>query len=119
MAVGVDEDARVAAPEGRRAGSGDRRTRALRLRDDGVHLLLRARVVGERDAAPAARVLDAAVLGELIATSERDDHPARLEEDDVIGGRGAGRPTERLVEGAGALKVRDAERNAREPLLLA
>src|SRR6185503_2269142 len=80
-------------------------------------LLWRAAVVGERDATPAAGVLDPAVLGELVSAPERDDHAARLEEDDVVRGRGARLPAERLVEGAGAGEVGNAEGDETEPLL--
>ena len=71
----------------------------------------------QRDAAPAARVLDAAVLRELIAAPERHDHPSRLEEDDVVVRLGAGRPAERLVEGARPGEIADAERDEAEALL--
>ena len=47
----------------------------------------------------------------------RDDHAAGLEEDDVVGGRRAARPSDRLVELAGARKVRDAQRHEGKPLL--
>jgi hypothetical protein len=56
-----------------------------------------------------ATVLDDRVLGELVAAPERHDHAARLEEDDVVGGRSARCPAERLVETASALEVADAE----------
>src|SRR5829696_9377188 len=57
MAVGIDEDSRVAAPEGLRPCARDVRAGRAGLLDDGVDLLRRAAVVGERDAAPAAGVL--------------------------------------------------------------
>ena len=75
MAVGVDEDAGVAAPERLGAVAWDRGARRLGLGDDRIDLGGRADVVRQRDAAPAARVLDAAVLRQLIAAPERDDHP--------------------------------------------
>ena len=59
----------------------------------------------ERDAAPAAGVLDAAVLREPRAVPEREHHVAGLEEDDVVVGRGARLPAERLVEAPCARKV--------------
>jgi len=61
MSVGVDEHARVAAPEGGRARPADRRAGGLGLREHGVDLLGRTHVVGERDAAEAAAVDDAGV----------------------------------------------------------
>src|SRR4029079_19261245 len=89
VAVGSDEDARITAPERLRTCAGDLRPGAACLRDHGIDLLRRAAVVGQRDAAPPAGVLDAAVLRKLVAAPQRDDHGARLEEDDVVRGRGA------------------------------
>src|SRR5262245_32083726 len=62
MAFGVEEDARVAAPERLRPWPRDPSARGLRLGEHGVDLLRRAGVVGECDAAPAAGVLDDGVL---------------------------------------------------------
>jgi hypothetical protein len=42
-------------------------------------------VVRQRHTSPATCVLDAAVLLELPAVPEGDDHPACLEESDVVG----------------------------------
>ena len=67
--------------------------------------------MGEGHAAPAAGVLDAAVRGEPGAVPERHDHVARLEEDDVVVGRGARLPAEGLVEAARAAEVAYAERD--------
>src|SRR5215203_774299 len=117
MAVGIDEDSRVAAPEGLRPCAWNVRAGRAGLLDDGVDLLRRAAVVGERDAAPAAGVLDAAVRRELFAAPERHDHAARLEEDDVVRGGGARLPAERLVERAGAGEVRNAKGDEAEALL--
>ena len=114
--VRVDEHAGVAAPERRASGPGDRRAGAPGLREHGVDLLRRADVVGERDAAPAAAVLDAAVLGELAPAPQREHTAADLEERDVVPVvRGA--PAERLVEGPRARHVRDAERDEAQALL--
>ena len=74
-------------------------------------------VVGERDAAPAAAVVDAAVARELLARPERDDHAAGLEEDDVVLGRGTRAPAERLVERPRAREIGDAERDEADALL--
>ena len=95
----------------------DRRAGRLRLGEHRVDLLRRARVVRERDPAPAAVVLDAGVLRELLAAPERDDHPAGLEEDDVVVRRGVRRPAERLVERAGPGEVANAERDQADSLL--
>src|SRR6186997_1300201 len=117
MAVRIDEETRVATPEGRRPRAGDLRARRLGLGDDGVDLLRRADIVGEGHAAPTSGVSDAAVLGELGAVPEPDDHPARLEEDDVVVGLRAGRPAERFVERARPLEIGHAEGDEREALL--
>src|SRR2546426_10323779 len=98
MAVGVGEDAGVPAPERLAAWTRDRPSRPLGLIEDGVDLGWRAHVVGERNPSPAAGVLDAAVLRELVAAPERDDEPARLEEDDVVAGRRMRGPAEHLGE---------------------
>jgi hypothetical protein len=111
VSVGVDEDGRVAAPErlGRLAADG----RACRARflDDGVDLLRRARVVGGRDAAPAAVVLDSRIFRELVAVPQCDDRAGPLEERDVL--RFVivvGLPAEGAVERDRSLQVGDAER---------
>ena len=70
----------------------------------------------ERDAAPAAGVLDAGVLRQLLPAPERDDHAAGLEEDDVVGGL-LPAPAERLVESLRTREVGDAERDEAEALL--
>src|SRR5581483_9191704 len=70
-----------------------------------------------RDPAPAARVGDGAVLGELRAIPQGEDAPRCLEEDHVIAGIGAGAPPHRLIEGPGAGQIRDAERDQAQPLL--
>src|SRR5581483_1814029 len=115
--VGVEEDAGVPAPERRAGGAGDRRAGRLRLAEHGVDLLLRARVVREGDATPAAGVPDGAVLGERGAAPEGEDGAARLEEDDVRAGLAAATPAERLVEAARPLEIADAERDEADPLL--
>src|SRR5215211_7656134 len=116
MAVRVDEDSRIAAPEGLAARPDDPRAGLLRLGDDRVHLLRQAHVVRQRDAAPAALVFDSAVLGELISSPQGDDHAAGLEEDDVVRGRRARTPAEGLVEGPGASEIRHPEGNEAQPL---
>jgi hypothetical protein len=117
VAVGIEEDARVAAPERLRPPARDRRARRIGLGDDRVHLLRGADVVRERDPAPAAGVLDAAVLGETGPVPERDDHAAGLEEDDVVVRLGSGRPAERFVERARALEIGHAQRDQADALL--
>src|SRR6188768_2285240 len=86
VAVGVDEDAAVAAPEGLRRLAADPRAGGAGFFDHGVDLGGGAEVERQSDAAPAAAVLDAAVLGEAGPVPERDDHLAGLEEDDVVAG---------------------------------
>ena len=61
--------------------------------------------------------VDAAVLGQPVTAPERDDHPAGLEEDDVVVGLGVRHPAERLVERTGTREVGDPERDEAEPLL--
>src|SRR5581483_3204138 len=85
-----------------------------RLLDYGGDVGRRAHVVGERDPAPAARVLGARVLRQLLARPERHDLPARLEEDDVL--VPGSLPAERRVEVVRALHVRDAERDQGDAL---
>jgi hypothetical protein len=99
------------------ARSADRRPRGLGLTQDGVDLLGRTDIVRERDAAPAAGVLDAAVRGELVAAPEADDDPAGLEEDDVVVRCRVRRPPERLVEGTRAGEVAHAEGDEADALL--
>src|SRR5205085_5357534 len=117
VALGVDERGGVAAPEGRRRLPRDPRSGRTSLLDDRVDLVLRPGVVRERDAAPPTAVGDAAVLRELVAPPERDDHPAGLEEDDVVVRLGPRRPAERLVEPPSATEVGDAEGDQAEPLV--
>src|SRR2546429_3423542 len=109
MTVRVDEDAGVAAPERLRPAPRDRRAGGLCFGQNRVDLSRRTGFVRKRDPAPAAGVLDDRVLGKLLAAPERDDHAARLEEDDVVGRRSARCPAERFVETASALEVADAE----------
>ena len=73
MAVGVDEDARVAAPERRGAGAGDRGARLAGLGEDGIDLLGGADVVGERHAAPAAAVGDTRCRRRACPVPQGDD----------------------------------------------
>src|SRR5260370_35851962 len=108
MPVGIDEHSRVSAPKGLRAPPTDGRAGGLGFREDGVDLVGRRDVVRERDAAPAPGVVDRAVLGELVAAPEREDHAARLKEHDIAIRRFAG-PSERLVEATGATDVRDTQ----------
>src|SRR5581483_4534257 len=105
------------APEGRRAPADDRAAGRLGLGEHRVDLLRRAGVVGERDRAPAARVLDDRVLRELLAAPERDHDPAALEEDDVVRRLRARPPAERLVERPRASEVAHAEHDEAETLL--
>src|SRR3954462_1046622 len=113
----VEEHGRVAAPERLRRLAADRGARPAGLVDDRVDLPRRAHVVRERDAAPAAPVLDRAVLRQERAIPERDDDAVRLEEDDVVVGPGASLPPERLVERARVLQVAHPEGDQAEPLL--
>src|SRR5262249_21869566 len=116
VAVRVDEDPRVAAPEGLAGLAADGRTGLAGLLDHLVDLVGGPSVVGERDSAPAAAVRDGAVLGQLCSIPEPDDHAAGLEEDDVVALLRACLPAESLVELAGACEVRDTERDESEPL---
>src|ERR687891_2264714 len=115
MSIGVEEDARVAAPERLGAAPADRRARRLGLREYSIDLGGRADVVGERDPAPAAGILDGRVLREAAAVPERDDRPSRPEEDDVVLRGGAARPAEGLVEAARPGEVADAEGDQAQP----
>src|SRR4051794_37385320 len=115
--VGVEEEPRVAAPERRCALAADPPPGGARLLDHGVDLGRRADVVGERHAAPAAAVLDHAVLGKSGAVPERDHQSAGLEEHDVVGRRGAAGPAEALVERPRAGEVADAERYEADALV--
>src|SRR4051794_32459963 len=117
MTIGVDEDRRVATPEGLGGLAADGRPRLARLLDHGVDLFRGTRVVGGRHAAPAATVLHARVLGELGAVPERDDHPARLEEDHVVAGFRSRSPPERLIERACPLEIGYAERDEAQALV--
>ena len=116
MAIQVDEHAGVAAPEGLGARSRDRRAGPFGLLEDGIHLRGRADVVGERDAAPSARIVDRAVLRERVAAPQCHDHAAGREERDPVGRVGGASPAEGLVEGAGAPEVGDAEGDQAQPL---
>src|SRR5262249_38099862 len=111
VAFGIGERTRVAAPEGRRARAGDGRAGRIGLPEDCVHLGGRADVVRQRDPAPAAPVLDAAVLRQLRASPGREDHPASLEEDDVVVRSSVRRPADRLVERSRAAEIAYAERD--------
>src|SRR4029079_11757121 len=117
VAVRIGEHAGVAAPERRAGRARDRRAGALGVGQHRVDLLGRADVVRERHSAPAAAVLDAAVLGELCAPPEREDGAAGPEEDDVVVRCGAALPAERLVEAPRPPEVRDSERDEAETLL--
>src|ERR1700709_1937560 len=64
MAIGIDEDPAVAAPEGLGRLTADRRAGAPRLLDRRVHLRRRVEVERQGDAAPATAVGDRAVLGQ-------------------------------------------------------
>src|SRR5207253_9465687 len=117
MTVRVDEDAGIAAPEGLAAFAGDPRAGGPSFPEHRVDLLGRARVVRRRDAAPAAAVLDAAVGRELVPAPEGEHAAAGLEEHDAHFRVGVAVPAERLVEGAGATEIGDAERDQADPLL--
>jgi hypothetical protein len=71
--------------------------------------------VGQRDAAPAAGILDGAVLRELRAIPEGEHHRAGLEEGDVAVRRGA-LPAQAGVEVVRATEVRHAERDEADAL---
>src|SRR5438093_11209825 len=109
MPVRIDEHARVSAPEGLGAMARYPRAGRLRLRDHTIDFLGRAHVVRERDAAPPAAVVRAAVLGEETPVPEGDDHPACLEEDHFVVRLRPRHPPERLVERARPPEVADAE----------
>ena len=117
MALGIDEDRRIAAPERLAGLARDLRAGRAGLLDHLVDLGGRAGVVGERDPAPAAAVGDSAVVGEPLTVPERDDHAAGLEERDVVAGGGSGRPAEGLVERPRPVEVADAERDEAEALV--
>lgn len=59
VAVRVDEDARVATPDGGRSGTTDGGARCLRVGEDQVDFRWRGDVVGERDAPDAPAVTGA------------------------------------------------------------
>ena len=115
VAVRVRERERVAAPERLPGLASDRATRCSDLLGSRVRLLRRADVESQREARCAARVGHARVLGELGAIPERHDHPARLEENDVVLSRA--QPPERFVELHRPLDVRDSERDHRKTLV--
>src|SRR6266540_1708734 len=117
MAVGVGERARVAAPEGLAHLAGDARSRAARLLHHPVDLGRRADVVRKGDTAESAPVLDTAVGRELLPAPERENHPARLKEDDVVLGTRIRVPAEPLVEPPRPREIVNAERDQADPLL--
>src|SRR5919108_1412365 len=120
VAVGVDEDSRVAAPKRRGAGAGDGRARLTSFGEHGVDFRGRADVVRQRYPSPAPPILDAAVTLELPAAQERNYESARLEEGDVIRlvvDAPIEAPAERLIEGLGPRHVADAERDQAQSLL--
>src|SRR4051812_26541228 len=114
--VEVDEDPGVAAPERLAGFAPDGRPRGAGSIDHLIHLLTRSGAVGEGDPAPATADLDCAVLRELLAAPERDDHAAGLEEDDIVVWGRAGLPAEVLVELPGSTEIRDSERDEAESL---
>src|SRR5262245_26615702 len=67
VAVGIDDDAVVAAPERLGAGPGNPPAGLLGECEERIDGCGRGHVVGERHAAPAAAVGDLAVLRELLA----------------------------------------------------
>jgi len=71
--------------------------------------------VRQRDSAPAARVIDDGVGGELGPTLERDHRAAGLEEDDLLG-RARRAPAEPPVELAGCGEVGHPQRHQADPL---
>src|SRR5262249_43904303 len=87
------------------------------LLDHAVHLGWGSEVERQRRAAPAAAILDAAVLREPGAVPERDDHLASLEEDDVIFFAGAGLPAQGFVEAARPPEVAHPEGDQTDALL--
>src|SRR6266540_614792 len=115
--VGIRERAGIPAPERLARRPRDGGACMLGLCHHAVDLLRRAHVVRERHSTPTAAIRDATVLGELPAAPEREDHPARLEEDDVLALLPAARPPERLVEAPCPVKVRDSERDETETLI--
>ena len=117
MAVGVDEDARVAAPERRPRFPADRRPRGAGLGDDGVDLGWPPGVVGQGHAAPTPGVLHGGVLGEPGAVPQRHDHARRLEEHDVVVGASVAVPAQRLVEGACPSQIGDSQSDHADALV--
>src|SRR5262245_50477915 len=109
VALGVDEDAAVAAPEGLAGLAADPRAGGASVLDRRGDLGRRAEAERQRHAAPAATVLDAAVLSETGPVPEGEDHFAGLEEGDVVLGSGAGGPADPLVESTRPVEVRDPE----------
>src|SRR3954454_13464934 len=116
MAIGVDEDPGVAAPECLGRLAADRGARRASLLDHLIDLLLRARAVGGGHPSPPTLVGDHAVLGELLPVPQADDHATRLEENDIVIRGGSGLPAERLIEAAGAVQIRDSECDQAETL---
>src|SRR5439155_9277297 len=116
VTVRIDEDAGVAAPEGRRALARDPGARGACLRENGVDLLGRADIVGQRHAAPAPAVVHSGVLSESVTAPEGNDRPAGLEENDVLGIR-SDLPAEALVKRARTGQIGDTDRDRREALL--
>src|SRR5205823_6860134 len=82
VALRVGEVAAVAAPGRGLGGLDDRAAGLLGLGQDLVHTLLRADVVGQRDAAEAVAFgAHPGVLGELVPRVERDGGRAYAEQD--------------------------------------
>src|SRR3954453_17516949 len=117
MAVGIDEDARVSAPERLSRLATDRSAPPPRPLDHRVDLLRRAHVVSERHAAPTAAVGHGAVLREQRAVPQGDHQPPGREEPDAPPRRTTGLPAERLVEGPRIRQVAHAEGYQADPLL--
>src|SRR5436853_5988078 len=117
VAVGIDEDAAVPAPEGLGRLASDRRPGGTGLLDHLVDLGWGSKVERERRPAPAAGVLDAAVLRQPCSVPERDHHVAGLKEDDVVLWGGVRLPAQGFIEGAGALEIGDAEGDEADALL--
>lgn len=108
MAIGIDEDPGVPAPEGGATLTADPRPGGCRLLQDPVHLGRRPDVVRQGHAAPTTAIVDGAVLGERLTAPEGEDHAARLEEHHLTVGRLAP-PAQGLVEGAGPAGVGHAQ----------
>src|SRR5436305_11890011 len=103
VALGVDDDRAVAAPERLVWLTSDGGARRPRLLGHSIYLIWGSQVQRQGDAAPATAVFNAAVLGQPRAVPQRQDHVTGLEEGHVRVGRGAGLPTQRFVEAACSL----------------